>query len=80
MENLPDRIDSKFRFVLLAASRAEQIVQGARTKVEGKGRKPTRVAIEELGGNLIAWDYGPPPVPEEEEAVEEEEQESELLN
>ena len=34
MENIPQRIDSKFRFVLLAASRAEQLMRGAPAKVE----------------------------------------------
>ncbi len=62
-------VDSKFRLVLVAANRAEQIMRGARPKVEAGKRKPTRVAMEEVAANLVVWGYGPPP-PQEEEAPE----------
>ena len=68
MEKLPDKVDSKFRFVLLAAKRAQQIIRGARPKITEPGQKPTRVAIEELDAGLIPWQYGPPP---QEESAEE---------
>lgn len=58
------KVDSKFRFVLVAAQRAEQLMRGARPKVEAGKRKPTRVAMQEVDSNLIDWDYGPPPQPE----------------
>jgi len=57
-------IDSKFRRVLVAAHRAEQLMRGARPKVEAGKRKPTRVAMEEVEHNLVDWGYGPPPQPE----------------
>ena len=68
----PD-IDSKFRRVLVAAHRAEQIMKGARPKVEAAKRKPTRVAMDEVERSLVDWGYGPPPQPEpaEEPAAEE---------
>lgn len=59
-----EQYDSKFRFVLLASNRAEQLVRGARPKVEGASKKPTRVAMEELKGGLVPWAYGPAPAPE----------------
>lgn len=59
-------MDSKFRRVLVAAGRAEQIMRGARPKVEAGKRKPTRVALEEVEHNLVDWGYGPPPQAEEE--------------
>ena len=59
-----EQYDSKFRFVLLASNRAEQLVRGARPKLEGASKKPTRVAREELKGGLVPWAYGPPPAPE----------------
>jgi len=68
MDNIPDRIDSTFRFVLLAARRAEQLMRGARPKVDAGSPKPTRVALREISDNLIDWDYGPPPAPPEETA------------
>lgn len=65
MERIPEKIDSKFRFVLLAAQRAEQMMRGARPRVEEPG-KATRVGMEEIIQDAVAWDYGPPPVPETE--------------
>ncbi len=67
MEGKAPTMDSKFRRVLVAASRAEQIMRGARPKVEAGKRKPTRVALEEVDQSLIDWGYGPPP-PKQEEA------------
>ncbi len=59
-----NKVDSKFRFVLVAAQRAEQLMRGARPKVEAGKRKPTRVAMQEVDANLVDWDYGPAPLPE----------------
>jgi DNA-directed RNA polymerase subunit omega len=64
MEQLPQRIDSTFRYVLIAAKRAEQLVRGARPKLEGAPAKPARLAMREVVANLVDWDYGPPPAPE----------------
>ncbi len=63
-------MDSKFRLVLIASGRAEQLMRGARPKLEAGKRKPTRVALEELNTGLIEWGYGPPPKPEPEEGAE----------
>jgi len=60
-EKFPERIDSKFRYVLVAAGRAEQLMRGARTKVEMPGRKPTTVAMTETNQDLVEWGYGPSP-------------------
>lgn len=67
---LPERVDSTFRYVLLAARRAEQLMQGAVAKVE-PSPKPTRTAMAELAENLVSWDYGPPPQPEPPPAADE---------
>ena len=79
MEHLPEKIDSKFRFVLLAAARAEQLMRGARPRVEIDTPKITRLAMEEVLQDRIAWDFGPPPMPEpsEEEQEPSEPEESE---
>jgi DNA-directed RNA polymerase omega subunit len=54
---LPENIDSKYRFVTLAARRAEQLQQGALPRVDSQGRKATVVAQEEVAANLIEpWD------------------------
>ena len=59
MQKLPEKIDSKFRFVLLAAHRAEQIMRGARPRRPDDKRKLTRIAMHEIMNAEIAWDYGP---------------------
>ncbi|MCC6131296.1 MAG: DNA-directed RNA polymerase subunit omega [Acidobacteria bacterium] len=48
-------IESKFRLVHIAARRAEQLMQGARARVESRHVKPTRVALDEVKGNLVRW-------------------------
>jgi DNA-directed RNA polymerase subunit K/omega len=48
LDKIPDRIDSKFRFVLLSAARAEQMIQGASARSEGDSPKFTRVAMDEI--------------------------------
>lgn len=73
MDRMPERIDSKFRFVLLAAERAEQMLRGARPKLEIPDKKATRIAMHEIANDLVEWDFGPAPelvVVEEETAVE----------
>jgi len=57
----PDRIDSKFRYVLLASARAEQIMRGARPKTEVATNKSTSVAMKEVGEDMVDWGYGPSP-------------------
>lgn len=58
MDRALEQFDSKFRFVLLASARAEQLVRGAHAKVEAPNRKPTRLAMEELRQGVIEWGYG----------------------
>jgi DNA-directed RNA polymerase omega subunit len=60
MEGLPEGIDSKFRYVLLVAKRAEQLVQGAAPKGKSKHAKPTRMAMEEIEKNQVKWQLTPP--------------------
>jgi DNA-directed RNA polymerase omega subunit len=59
--NMPEKIDSKFRFVLVAAERAEQLMRGARPHVDATQKKATRVAQTEVHGDKVDWDYGPEP-------------------
>ena len=67
---LPKDVDSKFRFITVAAQRAKQVQNGAKPRVESKTRKPTRVAIEEVLANAVSWeireDVKTAPVPETE--------------
>ena len=63
-------IDSKFRLILLAAERAERLLNGARPKMEFKSIKVARGAMEEVLQGLVDWDYGPAPVAEADESAE----------
>ena len=60
MEGLPEGIDSKFRYVLLVAKRAEQLVQGAQPRIRSRHTKPTRIAMEEIERNQVKWQLSPP--------------------
>lgn len=64
MRQIPEKIDSKFRFVLLAATRAEQIMRGAQHKTPGSDAKYTRVAMDEIFNETVGWEYGPEVVEE----------------
>jgi DNA-directed RNA polymerase omega subunit len=60
MSKLPPNVESKFRLVHIAARRAEQLVQGARPKIESKHAKVTRVALEEVNLDLVRWQLSSP--------------------
>ena len=53
---LPKDVDSKFRFITVAAQRAKQLQAGAKPRVETRSRKPTRVAVEETLAETISWE------------------------
>jgi DNA-directed RNA polymerase subunit omega len=49
-------VDSKFRFITVAAQRAKQLQAGAKPRVEAKSRKPTRLAMQEVMAGAISWE------------------------
>ncbi len=59
IQSIPEGVDSKFRLVLLIARRAEQLMRGARPKLETeRPLKPTRLAEAEFEQNLVRWGFG----------------------
>ena len=56
-------IDSKFRFILIAAKRARQLQSGAKPLIHTLSRKPTRIAQEEVRAGSIEWELIPLVVP-----------------
>ena len=59
IQTMPEGVDSKFRLVLLIARRAEQLMRGARPKLEtARPTKATRLASAEFQENRVRWDYG----------------------
>ena len=53
---LPKTVDSKFRFITVAAQRAKQLQAGAKPRVDTRSRKPTRIAVEEALAETISWE------------------------
>ena len=54
-----DRIDSKFRYILIVAKRARQLQGGAKPLVHTTSRKPTRIAQEEVKAGFVNWELLP---------------------
>jgi DNA-directed RNA polymerase omega subunit len=65
MFKIPENLESKYRFVMLAALRAEQLQSGAIPRVDSESIKPTVVAQEEVAAGVVElWD-GTEPQPQE---------------
>ena len=60
---LPKNVDSKFRFITVAAQRSKQIQNGAKPRVETRSRKSTRIAMQEVLANAISWEVAAPAAP-----------------
>ena len=56
VQKIPDKLGSKFRFILVAAERAKHLQNGAPPKLTTHSRKPAKIAIEELKADLVDWD------------------------
>lgn len=54
---IPQNLDSKFRFILIAARRARQLQSGAKPLLQTTGKRPTRVAQQEVGAGLVPVEY-----------------------
>ncbi len=55
MEERNANMDSVFRYILVAARRAEQLVNGARPRVATRATKPTVIALAELDAGAVPW-------------------------
>jgi len=65
-------IDSKYRFIILAAKRAKQLLKGAKPKIQGKSKSLIRIAQAEVREGLIEYEIIPTrmdDIPEREERV-----------
>ncbi|PYV28379.1 MAG: DNA-directed RNA polymerase subunit omega [Acidobacteria bacterium] len=51
--DLPQGVDSKFRFILVAAKRARQLQSGAKPLMQVASKKPTKVAQAEVLAGLV---------------------------
>ena len=54
---IPQTLDSKFRFILVAARRARQLQGGAKPLIQTASKRPTRVAQQEVGAGLVPVEF-----------------------
>ena len=52
---LPQGIDSKFRFILVAAKRAHQLIEGAKARIQGEGKAIIIIAQREVSAGLVPF-------------------------
>jgi DNA-directed RNA polymerase omega subunit len=69
--NPTNGIDSKFRFVILAAKRAKQLLHGDKPKIKTKAKNPIRIAQEEVRFGAVEYDIVEPKVEEAREPEDE---------
>jgi DNA-directed RNA polymerase omega subunit len=50
------KVDSKFRFVIVASKRAKQILRGSKVKVRTKFKNPIRIAQIEVKAGLVDYE------------------------
>lgn len=53
---IPQSIDSKFRFILVAAKRARQLQAGAKPLVQSPYKKTTKIAMAEIEAGLVPFE------------------------
>lgn len=51
-----NEIDSKFRFVIIAAKRAKQLLHGAKPRIKSKSKNPIRIAQKEVRDGLVDFE------------------------
>ncbi len=59
IEDLIDKVDSKYRLVIIAAKRSRQLNQGAAPLVQPKGYKSTNISLEEMAAGKIEFTMRP---------------------
>jgi len=52
----PQKIDSKFRYILVAAKRARQLQAGARPLMQSTSKRLTRIAQQEVTAGLVPFE------------------------
>jgi DNA-directed RNA polymerase omega subunit len=59
MQKIPEKVGSKYRFIILAAERAKQLQNNAKPKIKTKSTKPAFIAMRELEQDLISFEMPP---------------------
>lgn len=50
------KIDSKYRFVIIASKRAKELLKGAKARLKSKSRNPIRIAQNEVKLGLVEFE------------------------
>ncbi len=58
---LDEEFDSNYRYVLVAARRARQLLSGARPTIDTLTRKPCKIAQEEIKAGKVHWNTNEAP-------------------
>lgn len=58
-EDLNEKVDSKYRLVIIAAKRSRQLNQGVRPLVQRKAVKPTYIALDEVAAGMLEYEVKP---------------------
>ena len=53
MIHLPRDLGSKYRFITLAAQRCDQLIRGAKPRLDTGARKPTTLALQEVIAGVV---------------------------
>jgi len=61
--SLDEQFDSSYRYVLVAARRARQLLSGARPTIDTATRKPCKIAQEEIKAGKVHWSSPETPQP-----------------
>ena len=63
MQKIPEKIGSKYRFIIVAAERAKQLQNNAKPKIKTKSTKPAYIAMKELEEDVLSFEIETPVQP-----------------
>jgi DNA-directed RNA polymerase omega subunit len=50
------RVDSKYRFVIIASKRAKELLKGAKSRIKSRSKNPIRIAQKEVQMGLVEFE------------------------
>lgn len=56
IDQLIDKVDSKYTLVVLSAKRGREIMEGSGPLVDSKSNKPVTIALEELSSGKLLYE------------------------
>ncbi len=55
MFEVSEKIGSKYRYIVICAQRAKQLMDGAQVRVETSSQKPAFVSMQEVQADKVNW-------------------------